>query len=74
MVREENVAKTCFVLREFGEGMGSRSYRKLKPEKTGGIIQSAVLVDREIAILPRKRLLWDEGATRPIRQSGTNLE
>jgi hypothetical protein len=54
--------------------MESRSYRKLKPEKTGGIIQSAVSVDREIAILARKRLLWDEGVTRPIRQSGTHLE
>ena len=62
MVREENVAKTCFV------------YRKPKPDKAGWIVQSAVLVDREIAIRVRKRLLWDEGAPRSIRQSGTNPE
>lgn len=74
MVREENVAKTCFVLRDFREGMDSRSYRKLKPDKTGGVLQSAVLVGCEIAIRARKRLLRDEGATRPIRLSGTNLE
>jgi hypothetical protein len=74
VVREENVAKTCFVLRDFREGMDSRSYRKLKPDKTGGVLQSAVLVGCEIAIRARKWLLRDEGATRPSRQSGTNLE
>jgi hypothetical protein len=68
------MAKTCFVLMGFGEKMDSRSYRKLKPDKTGRIIQSAVLADRESAVRVRKQLQREEGAAKTIRQSGMILE